>query len=82
MNLAPRGREIACPAPHPSAKEPSKIARSFFILLSHAFVLILLGWRVHTFLVHREGLMFIPTVLVLSIITTSVSKFHSMLPRE
>ena len=82
MNLAPRGREIACPAPHPSAKEPSKIARSFFILLSHAFVLLVLAWLVHSFLAPEQGSAVILSLLVVSIIGVSISMIRSLLARE
>ena len=83
MNLAAQGHEIAHPAPHPSLREGAfQNPNSFFILLSHAFALILLGWPTHTFLVHREGSMLIPIVLVPSMIATRASMIRSLLPRE
>jgi predicted unusual protein kinase regulating ubiquinone biosynthesis (AarF/ABC1/UbiB family) len=82
MNLAAQGRGIARPAPHPSAKEPSKIANSFFILLSHAFVLLVLTWLVHSFLAHEQGSAVILSLLVVSIIGVSISMIRSLLARE
>jgi len=82
MNLAAQGRGLAHPAPHPSAKEPSKIARSFFILLSHAFVLLVLAWLVHSFLAHEQGSAVILSLLVVSIIGVSISMIRSLLARE
>ena len=82
MNLASQGRGITHPTPHSSAKEPSKIARFLFILLSHAFVLFVLAWLVQSFLVHEQGSAVILSLLVVSIIGISISMIRSLLARE
>lgn len=82
MNLAAQGRGDAQAVPHSSANQSSKSAGPAILLLSHAFVLILLGWLVNTFLTHNEESIFIPTLLVLSILATSFSLIRSLLPRR
>ena len=82
MNLAAQGRGIVHPAPHSSAKEPSKIASSFFILLSHAFVLFVFAWLVQSFLGHDQGSAVILSLLMVSIIGVSISMIRSLIARK
>jgi hypothetical protein len=82
MNLASQGRGIAPSTSASSSRERPRPASAPLLLLAHGFVLLLLGWLTHTVLTRGGESLFLPTLLILSILALSVSMIRSVFPSD